>query len=727
MATEAARGPGDLAPVLFYIPATASLLERRPRTLKWGDMFALFDHNGDIIAAPRSLDGIFFRDTRILSDFRLLINGARPLLLSSSVLDDNTRLSVDLTNPDHYREGVLQLAADTLHIRRTIFLWQDSIYERIAIANVCDRAIDTTLGLAFDADFIDLFELRGTVAKGHGTRNVRCGGPTRVEHSYTARDGQILNTVFDFDPAPTKLEQRAASWTIKLPARGRYSLFVRAGTTHDNTAPGVVQRDFFRALRKANAALRRSSARAAAVSSSNEIFNEMARRSVADLYMLMSEKPTGPYPYAGVPWFSTAFGRDGIITALEMLWADPEIARGVLRFLAVTQATITDISRDAEPGKIIHETREGELARLGEVPFGRYYGSVDATPLFVVLAGKYYSRTGDLDTIKALWTHIEAALRWIDTDGDPDQDGFVEYENRGGLANQGWKDSFDAVFHQDGTLAEGKIALAEVQAYVFAAKKEAAKLAHALGDAVRAACLEESAEALREKFEASFWCEEFGYYVLALDGRKRPCRVGTSNSGQVLFSGIASPERAARVVHTLMGRRYFSGWGIRTLAMGEPRYNPMSYHNGSVWPHDNALIARGFGHYGHKDEAISIFEGLFDAATSMELRRLPELFCGFARRPGRTPTLYPVACWPQAWASATSFGLVATLLGLSFHHETSTIRLTKPRLPDFIDDLQIRRLSLNGGSVDLELSRHGASVTANVLRRSGNLSVEVVV
>ena len=474
--------------------------------------------------------------------------------------------------------------------------------------------------------------------------------------------------------------------------------------------------------------MRRSTKGATSIETSNNIFNEVLCQSMADLNMLMTETPQGRYPYAGIPWYSTTFGRDGLITALQMLWIDPRIARGVLRRLAFYQATSIDQLADAEPGKILHEMRGGEMAALREVPFAQYYGSVDATPLFVLLAGLYVERTGDDETLAELWPSIEAALHWIDGAGDPDRDGFIEYQRASeqGLANQGWKDSYDAIFHADGQLAEGFIALAEVQGYVFAGKHLAARCALRLGLADKARKLEAEAQRLAERFEAAFWCDELGTYAVALDGAKRPCRVRTSNAGQLLFTGIARADRARAVASGLMSQKFFSGWGIRTVARGEARYNPMSYHNGSIWPHDNALIALGFARYGLKHSVEHLFKGLFEAASYMDLRRLPELFCGFQRERRRGPTLYPVACAPQAWASATPFTLLEATLGLEFDVGRGEIRLRDPRLPAFLNEVLLRDLRLGPSSVDLRVHRHGEEVSLEVLRTRGQIQVSIV-
>jgi glycogen debranching enzyme len=719
--------PAPAPAVQFYIPATSSLQERRPRTLKHGDTFGVFDHYGDIIPGEGSPEGLYHQDTRFLSGLELLINDRRPLLLSSTVQDNNALLTADLTNPDFFDQaGRLYLPRDTIHIVRAKFMWQGCAYERLAVRNFDDRPHEIRLTLLFQTDFADLFEVRGHQRLARGKTTAAVQAAAAVAFTYQGIAGDLRQTLMQFAPDPAVLDTSRAVFELSLRPSERSSLFFAVECNGSEPLRPRAER-FFVGLHEARRALRTSTARAAAVETSNEIFNEVLCRSIADLYMLVTDTVHGPYPYAGIPWFCTAFGRDGIITAMQMLWIDPAIAKGVLKFLAATQAGEQRPEADAEPGKILHETRQGEMAQLGEVPFGMYYGSVDATPLFVMLAGMYYERTGDLDTIRTIWPNVQAALGWIDEWGDRDGDGFVEYAALGerGLRNQGWKDSQDCVFHADGRLAEGAIALCEVQGYVFAAKRHAAHLATALGFGRLAATLRGEAATLRERFETAFWCPDIATYALALDGAKQPCRVRTSNAGQVLLSGIATPRRAARTADLLMDRALFSGWGIRTVAESEVRYNPMSYHNGSVWPHDNALIALGFGRYGLSDRVARLFHAMFDAASYMDLRRLPELFCGFRRVAGKGPTFYPVACSPQAWASAAPFAFLQACLGLSFDLPGERVRFRQPRLPDFLDQVVIRQLRVGDSQFDVMLRRYGADVSVNVLDRRGDGRVAI--
>jgi glycogen debranching enzyme len=708
----------------FYIPATGPATRPR-RSLKHDDTFMVVDSHGDIGATAGGSDGLFHCDTRFLSHLELLLNGMQPLLLGSSLRDDNTLLTVDLTNPDMYVDGHLALPKDTLHVVRMIFLWRDTAYQRLAIQNHGDRPVDLRLTMLYDSDFADLFEVRGLRRERRGSASRRAIRPATTILGYQGLDARMRQTTLHFDPPPSEITATTASYRLSLAPKEVTPLCFTIGC---GTPRPPEPTSFVRGLRAVHRNRRAVSNNAATVESSNDLFNEVLCRSMADLYMLMTTTPQGRYPYAGIPWYSTTFGRDGLITALQMLWLDPRIAQGVLRRLAAFQAKTDDPASDAQPGKILHEMREGEMAALREVPFGLYYGTVDATPLFVMLAGLYAERTGDDATIAELWPTIEAALAWIDGPGDRDGDGFVEYyrATEEGLANQGWKDSQDSIFHADGRLAEGPIALVEVQGYVYCAKLLAARCAERLKRDDQARRLRAEAEVLKEKFDASFWCPELGTYALALDGNKQPCRVRSSNAGQVLFTGIAKPERAMEVGDGLLRQPFFSGWGIRTIASTEARYNPMSYHNGSIWPHDNALIALGLARYGLNRSVERVFKGLFDAATYMEMRRLPELFCGFQRSRGRGPTHYPVACAPQAWASATPFTLIEASLGLQFDPAGNEIVLRNPRLPSFLDEVVLRNLQLKQSSVDLKVRRHANEVSVEILERRGHVQVSIV-
>src|ERR1044072_3642605 len=555
----------------FSVLATAPASRPR-RALKHGATVALTDSFGDIGATAEGTDGLYHADTRFLSHLELSLNGGQPLLLGSNVRDDNTLLAVDLTNPDYYDAGGRQivLQKDLVHIARSIFLWKGTAYQRLAVRNHGDRPLTLQLALSFDSDFADLFEVRGLQRPRRGTVSRNLIGPDQVLLSYLGLDKVTRRAQLTFDPAPQELTVGKASYRLVLAPGESKPIFLAVTCTAERAQRPA---PLLRRLLAAHRELRPATRNITPVETSNELFNEILCRSAADLAMLVTETPQGAYPYAGIPWYSTTFGRDGIITALQLLWCNPGMARGVLRRLAALQARTTAAAPAAEPGRILHERRAGEMAALGEVPFRLYYGSVDSTPLFVLLAGLYFERTNDEATLRELWPAIEAALSWIDGPGDRDKDGFVEYfrQTDKGLANQGWKDSHDAIFHADGRMAAGPIALAEVQGYVYAAKHLAARCAQRLGRTERARKLEAEAARLAERFEEAFWCPEIETYALALDGDKQPCRVRTSNAGQVLFSGIARPDRASLVADGLGNPRFFSGWGIRTGARGEAR------------------------------------------------------------------------------------------------------------------------------------------------------------
>lgn len=705
----------------YYILATSSPADENDRVLKHGDSFAVFDRHGDIRPIGLSEEGIYHRGTRFLSGLILRLADERPLLLGSTTRGDNSRLAIDLTNPDMTLDGQ-RLRSGTIHISRTKVLWAAACHERIELRNFGEVPVSLPMSVRFAADYVDLFEVRGLQRDRRGSLRSPRVTPATVVLGYVGLDGLRRQTRIAFERAPDTLDGGRATYRVELDPGATVQIEVRIACEFDRASRQIA---FTTALDRSGQELHGRVARSARISSSSDPFDEWVDRSLSDIVMMTSETAEGPYPYAGVPWFSTVFGRDGLVTALQMLWVQPWLARGVLGHLAATQATRDEPARDAQRGKILHEVRHGEMAALMEIPFGRYYGSHDATPLFIVLADAYYRHTADRDFIVQLWPSIERALAWLDGAADPDGDGFVEYERHTpiGLAHQGWKDSDDSIFHADGALAEGPIALCELQAYVYAARLGAATLADALGRADRASELRAQAERLRIRFEEAFWVEELGTYGIALDGDKRLCRVRTSNPGHCLFGGIVRPERAERVANELLSDAMFSGWGVRTLAAGQPRYNPMSYHDGSVWPHDNAITALGLARAGFHDHAARVMSGLFEASRNFDLARLPELFCGFSRRVGEGPTHYPVACSPQAWASGAVFMLLQACIGLEIDAPHRTLRFNRARVPVFLDHLRIDNLAVGDASLDLVLGRQPQGMSVDVVGRRGDVEV----
>jgi glycogen debranching enzyme len=714
MAAPVAAGEDEVLEIqqAHYILATSSRADDRTRVLKQGETFAIFDRFGDIQPVGLGEQGLYVQGTRFLSRLELRLGGRRPLLLSSNVREDNDVLTVDLTNPDLLVDGALSLPRSELHVHRGKSLTEGGCHELLVISNFSPSTVRTPVTLSFDADYADIFEVRGTHRVRRGARRPAVVAADSVELAYEGLDGIVRRTRLRFDPPPSELVAGLARFDLELAPHTSTRIDVRT----ESHRSGAV-RDVARPARGDRLRLD-----ACAISTSNASVNRWLARSRADLEMMITDTPQGPFPYAGVPWFSAPFGRDGIITALECLWLAPALAAGVLRFLAATQATEVNPEQDAQPGKILHEMRGGEMAALNEVPFGRYYGSVDATPLYLVLAGAYFERTGDRALLDEIWPNLLAALRWIDEYGDADGDGFVEYArtSANGLIQQGWKDSGDSIFHADGHLAKAPIALCEVQAYVYLGRLRLAELAAVRGENALAEHLRVQARALHAAFAERFWCEELGTFALALDGDKQPCRVRTSNAGHVLLAGLATAEQAQKVAAQLMSGASFSGWGIRTLAVGEARYNPMSYHNGSIWPHDNALIALGLARYGCHRDVLALFSALMRAGTFFDLQRMPELFCGFPARAGEGPTLYPVACAPQAWAAAAPFLLLAACLGVTVDGRQDTVSFVRPVLPPTITELRLLDLQVSPGArVDLLIERHEHDVGITVLRREG--------
>lgn len=710
-----------------YKTADSVLTDDRVRILNSADTFVVFDRWGDIRPGEAQTQGLFHEGTRFLSVLKLMLFDQQPALLDSSISLENDVLIVDLTNNEIFLDDDLITAKAKVHIERIKFVQNGICYEKVQLYNHSKRKVDLKISFEIDSDFKDIFELRGYQRNKRG--KITDGtdtSPGEILLTYTGLDNVNRKTVIHFEPQPDVRNHNEVVYYIQLEHSQVFTILntIRCivGDKEINN-PG-----YKKGYNQIIAEQMYAKENIAYIHSTHEGFNRWVSRSQTDLIALTAITSHGKYPYAGVPWFNTAFGRDGIITAYETLWAAPDIAKGVLGFLADRQSKHFDDFEDAEPGKIMHETRKGEMAGLKEVPYKLYYGTVDATPLFIILAGAYYKRTADLKFIKDIWPNIEAALTWIDDYGDADKDGFVEYHHKSktGLYNQGWKDADNAIHHADGRLADSPIALCEVQGYVYDAKMKAAGLAQVIGLTDVAVKLESQAHILKEKFNKAFWDDELGTYILALDKDKNPCRVKTSNAGQCLFTGIVDEKYAGILADTLLSDEMASGWGIRTLATDARRYNPMSYHNGSIWPHDNALIAFGLARYGFRDKVIDVMSRLFESTFFLELQRLPELYCGFDIRRGQGPTPYPVACSPQAWSVAVVYMMVQSCLNLEIDALEKKIYMIRPMLPPFTDTLEIKNLRIGNSTLSMKLYRYQADVGVDVIEKARGWELIIV-
>jgi glycogen debranching enzyme len=738
----------------YYVLATSVPADREPRVLKQGETFAVFDAHGDInylshqyagamfnsggeIPTSGELPeaGVFHRGTRYLSYLEFDLHAdRRPLLLNSTLRDDNGLLKVDLTNTDLELPDVGFVKKGTICLHREKLLLDARCVETFSFHNYGPRDITFDASIKFAADFADIFEVRGLKRERRGKTFSPVMRKDELIMGYEGRDGVSRETRihldfpnFNFELWPGMSDFALLKGPITVPRRGQVEFQLSVLFQEEGEFLERVRYRTSASRVLADHTLGRS--RYCRVLSSNEELNGWVNRSTDDLVMMSTVTDEGQiYPYAGIPWFCAPFGRDGLITALECLWVNPSLAKGVLIYLAQTQAVEHVALKDSSPGKIIHEARRGEMANLGEVPFGRYYGSVDSTPLFILLAGAYHKRSHDPETLSKIWPAVERSLNWLDRYGDIDGDGFIEYqrESPSGLRQQGWKDSHDSVFHADDSEAEGAIALCEVQGYAYAAFLEGAFLADVVGHSDWAKDLRHKAKLLKDQFDTSFWLEDLETFALALDGEKRACRVASSNAGQCLFTGIVKPERIAPLVRTLMRPESFCGWGIRTISSEAIRFNPMSYHNGSVWPHDSALIAWGLAKNSFKDEADKIFSGLFRADTYMELRRMPEVFCGFERRDGEAPTLYPHACSPQSWSAASVFLLLKALLGLEIDATKKQILFYYPSLPASVEWIKFEGLKVGDCEVNLHIQRYSnADIGIQILSRTGDVAIIV--
>jgi len=694
----------DPAVALAALDDAAPREPHRQFALKHEDCFVVADAYGDIRGAG---DGLFSNDTRILSCFRLFVGPRMPSLLGASLSHDNILFTANLTNLPLPSADGRETPHGVVHIERVRLLWRNRMYERIALANYSARELVIPLRLEYAADFRDMFEVRGTSRVRRGRNHDADLTADGVTFRYEGLDGVERRSAICFSPAPARLSEGEAEFKVTIPPRDRKVIYLEVG---NETVPPSRQR-FRSAAARARWAMRSKRRAGGTVFSSGRVFNDWLTRARSDIALLTTDLDTGPYPYAGIPWFSTAFGRDGVISALQMLWLNPELARGVLAFLARHQATETLPFSDSEPGKIMHETRKGEMAMLRELPFGRYYGGVDTTPLYVYLAVAYADRTGDMAFIDEIWPSLCAAAGWMEDVGARNGLGFVTYKRAAdsGLFNQGWKDSADSIFHADGRIPAGPIALVEVQGYVYAAYRGLAALAQRRGRQADAAHWTALSERVRANVEEHFWMEERGYYAIALDGEGRQCTPRASNAGHLLYVGLPSPERAASVSDQLLGAQLYSGWGIRTLGEDEVPFNPMSYHNGSTWPHDTAICAAGLARFGRRDGVVRLMSGTFESAVHFNMR-LPELFCGFGRVTGEAPVAYPVACLPQAWSAGSVYMLMQACLGLRIDGWKREIHVEDAHLPIGIDHLVVRHLEIGEVTVDVVFERVGDRV-----------------
>jgi glycogen debranching enzyme len=676
---------------------------------KEGDMFLCADAEGNLDAEQATGAGFYWRDTRYLSDFRLEVDGHAPLLLSTSA-DRAFASHVDLANQDLVEEdGSVAAVQGTVNIRRTRVI-EGRLYERIRVKNYNASAVDLTLRLTFGTDFADIFEVRGLKRAARGKLTRPKADRRTAVFAYAGEDGVFRETRITFELEPTEVEvddeQVVASWHLRLAPTQTEMIALTVEPRADGAAApersfDVVMHD----LRRSYEAWERSSTR---VWTDNELYNSLLSRGLRDLRALLTPTRHGDVVAAGIPWFVAPFGRDALLTCHQTLMLNPELTRTTLEVLAAFQADEVDDWRDAQPGKILHELRQGELAGAGVIPLGTYY-----------------RWTGDLEFCRKLLPNAERALDWIADYGDIDGDGFLEYRRTSprGLVNQGWKDSHDSVVHVDGKLAEGPIALSEVQGYVYLAKLRMAEVFEALGNAPRAATLRGEAGALRAAFNERFWVESEQFYAMALDGEKRPVASISSNPAHGLYCGIVDPDKAGPMARRLLAPDMFSGWGVRTLSKSAAAYNPMSYHNGSIWPHDNAIIGAGLKRYGFAKATNRLATAMFEMAVTVDDMRLPELFCGFTRRSPNRPVAYPVACSPQAWAAGAPFLLLQAMLGISADAPANTINVNKPHLPGWLNTVELHDVRVGTSRVSVVFQRQGEMTGFSLLDRDGDVRV----
>jgi glycogen debranching enzyme len=732
----------------IYMPEWPCVVSERPQptlTVKDDDLFLVTDTIGNISGCSlqdgNPSMGLFCADTRFLSRLELQINGRSPVLLSSTA-DKGFGLSVLCTNPriDNH------LNADTIGIRRELVL-NGALFEEIEVANYSTTSITFELSLSFDADFVDLFEVRGHRRKQRG-KLLRLAEPTHLEETgdglvppatqlnreellilaYQGLDGAVMESRIQFQhQQPDYFQGYTAIWKLELASHETKKLGYRLHKLTNNQPSSGVNAATTLAQAKASELMEEQNwvQQITRISSDKSLFNRVIERAEEDIYLLRQSFGKYKTVSAGVPWFSTLFGRDSIITASQTLMLNPQIAKETLILLAAYQGKKEDEWREEEPGKILHELRMGELARCQEIPHTPYYGTVDATPLWLMLYADYYAWTHDQETLEQLWRNAILAMGWIDR--NLQETGYLSYyrKSKGGLINQGWKDSGDCIVNRKGELAKGSISLCEVQAYVYAAKIKLAEIARMKKRLDLADRWQEEAKNLRVRFNKDFWIEDQDFCALGLDGEGKQVDSITSNPGHCLQLGIFTPEKAYSVAERLRAPDMFNGWGIRTLSSLSPAYNPMGYHIGSVWPHDNSLIAMGLRSLGLIDQALELFQGLFNMTFQQSYQRPPELFCGYELNGDNAPVQYPVACTPQAWATGSIFQLLQMMVNLVPDAQNNCLRIVDPALPESINRLSLHNLRVGRTILDLEFERVGSTTSCRVANKRGNLRVVI--
>src|ERR671918_390438 len=703
------------------VPVVVTELLSRVLAIKEGETFCYSDTEGNLDDRPGFGLGLYSRDTRFLSHFKMRISGRDPILLSSSA-ERAYMCYVDVTNPDLYDDGRIAVPQQTLNIRRMRAV-SGRIYERIRMKHYNSFAVAYDVEFEMGADFADLFEVRGLSRERRGHHDPPTVDEHSAEFSYVGEDEVRRSTRVAFGQAPARVEIRGdlifVAFRVELgPHETRVLAFTVEPSVAEEAPP---EKEFDAAVHELRRSYEDWERECTQIRTDNELFDQLLTQGLRDLRALYTSMDGNGVIAAGIPWFVAPFGRDTLIASHQLLMVNPRPARESLRVLASLQGTEVDDWRDEEPGKILHEIRRGELATSGYVPHTPYYGSVDATPWFLILLAQYFRWTGDVEFVQEMLPAVEAALTWINEYGDLDGDGFVEYRSRSkrGLRNQGWKDSWDSVVHADGRLAEPPIALVEVQGYVYMAKQRTADVFASIGDRERAVRLREEATLLRKRFNDAFWMEDEQYFAGALDGDKRHVRTVMSNPGHALYCDIVDREKADHLAKRLFQPDMFSGWGIRTMSKSATAYNPMSYHNGSVWPHDNALIAAGLKRYGYVDATNRIATAMFDAAIHSDYMRLPELFCGFTRRTPSRPVQYPVACSPQAWAAGAPFLLLQAMLGVSALAHENLLTVNKPHLPRWLNQVELRNLRVGNSMLSLIFRREGETTGFSLLAKEG--------